>query len=96
MREAVEGQREVSALSVEEKYVDLVRLLNVGRERGYVLVDEILEILPEEIVSSPEDLDEIYLRFSEVDIEILESQEKLSEEGDSGGDGLGESITNLG
>jgi RNA polymerase primary sigma factor len=74
-------------LSVEEKYVDLVRLLNVGRERGYVLVDEILEILPEEIISSPEDLDEIYLRFTEVDIEILESQDKLTEEGDSGGEG---------
>jgi RNA polymerase primary sigma factor len=42
-----------------------------------VLVDEILEVLPEEISSAPEDLDEIYLRFTENDIEIIDSQEKL-------------------
>jgi RNA polymerase primary sigma factor len=52
-------------------------LLNLGRERGFVLVDEILEVLPEEISSAPEDLDEIYLRFTENDIEIIDSQEKL-------------------
>jgi RNA polymerase primary sigma factor len=43
-----------------------------------VLVDEILECLPEEVASIPEELDEIYLRFSETDIEIIESQEKLA------------------
>jgi len=34
-------------------------------------------VLPEEISSAPEDLDEIYLRFTENDIEIVDSQEKL-------------------
>jgi RNA polymerase primary sigma factor len=64
-------------LSVEEKYPELGRLVSLGRERGYVLVDEIIEILPEDIASSPEDLDEIYLRFTENDVEIIESQEKV-------------------
>ena len=50
----------------------------MGRERGYVLVDEILEVLPEEVASIPEELDEIYLRFTENDIEIVETQEKLA------------------
>ncbi len=72
------GEREAAALSVEDKYVELPRLLALGRERGYVLVDEVLEILPEDITSNPEELDEIYLRFTENDIEIVESQEKLS------------------
>ncbi len=66
------------ALTVEEKYVELARLLGLGRERGYVLVDEILEVLPEEVASTPEELDEIYLRFTENDIEIVETQEKLA------------------
>jgi len=70
--------RETLALTVEEKYVELGRLLGLGRERGYVLVDEILEVLPEEIASTPEELDEIYLRFTENDIEIVESIEKLA------------------
>ncbi|MFH1176059.1 MAG: sigma-70 factor domain-containing protein, partial [Acidobacteriota bacterium] len=70
-------KRDTLALAVEEKYVELSRLLSLGRERGFVLVDEILEVLPEEVASTPEELDEIYLRFTENDIEILDSQEKL-------------------
>ncbi len=70
-------KRDTAALPIEEKYLELGRLLNLGRERGFVLVDEILEVLPEEISSAPEDLDEIYLRFTENDIEIIDSQEKL-------------------
>ncbi len=70
--------RDVTTLSLEEKYPELPRLLQLGKERGYVLVDEILEILPEEVAASPEELDEIYLRFSENDIEVIESQEKAA------------------
>jgi RNA polymerase primary sigma factor len=76
--------RENPAVPVEEKYADLGRLLALGRERGFVLVDEILEVLPDEITGVPEDLDEIYLKFNENDIEIVDSQEKaaaLEEEG---------------
>jgi RNA polymerase primary sigma factor len=72
------AKREALALSVEEKYLELARVLNLGKERGFVLVDEILEVLPEEVASAPEELDEIYLRFTENDIEIIESQEKLA------------------
>jgi RNA polymerase primary sigma factor len=71
-------ERDALALTVEEKYVELARLLGLGRERGYVLVDEILEVLPEEVASTAEELDEIYLRFTENDIEIVESLEKLA------------------
>jgi len=84
---AAPGVRDALALTVEEKYVELGRLLGLGRERGYVLVDEILEVLPEEVASTAEELDEIYLRFTENDIEIVESIEKLAaleEEGPAG------------
>jgi len=74
---AEQAKRDTLALSIEEKYLELGRLLGLGRERGFVLVDEILEVLPEEISSAPEDLDEIYLRFTENDIEIIDSQDKL-------------------
>jgi RNA polymerase primary sigma factor len=43
-----------------------------------VLVDEILEVLPDEITGVPEDLDEIYLKFNENDIEIVDSPEKAA------------------
>ena len=86
---AASTARDALALTVEEKYVELGRLLGLGRERGYVLVDEILEVLPEEVASTAEELDEIYLRFTENDIEIVESVEKLAvleEEGAVGGE----------
>jgi hypothetical protein len=73
----VDFDRDVTTLSLEEKYPELPRLLQLGKERGYVLVDEILEILPEEVAASPEELDEIYLRFSENDIEVIEARRKL-------------------
>ena len=73
-----EEPRESTSLPVEERYTELVRLISLGRERGYVLVDEILEVLPEEITAAADELDEIYLRFTETDIEVLESQEKLA------------------
>ncbi len=72
------------ALSVEERYPELGRLLGLGRERGFVLVDEIVEVLPDEIASLAEELDEIFLRFSENDIEIIESLEKLAGGEDEG------------
>ncbi len=70
--------RETAAMTVEEKYTELARLLNLGRERGYVLMDEILEVLPDEVAPNPEELDEIYLRFTETDIEVIDSPEKLA------------------
>ena len=71
-------------MNVEEKYSELPRLISLGRERafgrdrGYVLVDEIVEVLPEDIISTPEELDEIYLRFQENDIEVIDSPEKAA------------------
>jgi RNA polymerase primary sigma factor len=70
--------RESPAVPVDEKYPDLGRVLALGRERGFVLVDEILEVLPDEITGVPEDLDEIYLKFNENDIEIVDSPEKAA------------------
>ena len=74
------------ALSVEERYPELGRLLGLGRERGYVLVDEIVEVLPDEVASLAEELDEIFLRFSENDIEIIESLDKIASGEDDGGE----------
>ena len=79
-----EEPRESTALPVEERFTELVRLLSLGRERGFVLVDEILEVLPEETTAAPEELDEIYVRFTESDIEVLESADKVPEEESSG------------
>lgn len=43
----------VGELSVEEKYAEVKQLIIVGKEKGFLLYDEIYETLPEEITSLP-------------------------------------------
>src|SRR5216683_6307929 len=66
----------VGELSVEEKYVEVKQLIALGKEKGFLLYDEIYEILPEEVTSLPEELDEIYIRFADLGIDVVEDSEK--------------------
>jgi RNA polymerase primary sigma factor len=63
-------------LSVEEKYVEVKQLIALGKEKGFLLYDEIYEVLPEEVTSLPEELDEIYIRFNDLGIDVVEDAEK--------------------
>ena len=59
----------ISSLTpVEEKYSSVKQLIELGKEKGYLLYDEIYEMLPEEVVSLPDELDEIYLRFADLGV----------------------------
>jgi len=66
----------VGELSVEEKYAEVKLLIALGKEKGFLLYDEIYETLPEEVTSLPEELDEIYIRFNDLGIDIVEDAEK--------------------
>ncbi|HVT44408.1 MAG TPA: RNA polymerase sigma factor RpoD [Thermoanaerobaculia bacterium] len=67
----------VGDLSVEEKYSEVKQLITVGKEKGYLLYDEIYETLPEDVTSLPEELDEIYIRLNDLGIEVVEDIDKL-------------------
>ena len=60
----------------EEKHPSVRQLVELGRRKGYLLYDEIYDIVPHEIVSLQEDLDQIYLRFDELGIEVLDRPER--------------------
>ncbi len=66
-----------AGLSVEEKYVEVKQLISIGKEKGYLLYDEIYDTLPEDVTSLPEELDEIYMRFNDLGIDIVDDPEKL-------------------
>src|SRR5688500_14802627 len=66
----------VGELSVEEKYAEVKQLIVIGKEKGFLLYDEIYEVLPEEITSLPEELDEIYIRFNDLGIDVVEDADK--------------------
>ncbi|MBV9474633.1 MAG: RNA polymerase sigma factor RpoD [Acidobacteria bacterium] len=63
-------------MSVEEKYAEVKQLIAIGKEKGFLLYDEIYEVLPEEVTSLPEELDEIYIRFNDLGIDVVEDAEK--------------------
>src|SRR5437870_10398371 len=52
----------------------------MGKERGYLLYDEVNDILPEGICSSDE-LDSIFSLFGSAGIEVIDSEQKFQDEG---------------
>jgi RNA polymerase primary sigma factor len=67
------------ALSIEERYDEVKQLISIGKEKGYLLYDEINEILPADITSS-EDLDDLFGTFSSAGIEVVDSEKTFREE----------------
>ena len=66
----------VGDLSVEDKYAEVKQLVSLGKDKGFLLYDEIYEILPEEITATPEELDEIYIRLADLGIEVVEDDKQ--------------------
>ena len=56
----------------EEKYPELVKLIQTGKERGFIMYEELFEKLPEEVTGIAEKLDDIYIRLGELEIDDLE------------------------
>ncbi len=65
-------------MTVEEKHPEVRTLINLGKERGYLLYDEIYQALPEELANAPDELDEIYIRFGDYGIEVVDVPEKAT------------------
>ncbi len=59
---------------IEEKYPELNTLIQTGKERGYILYEDLFEKLPEEVTGIPEELDEIHQRLNELHIEVMEGE----------------------
>jgi RNA polymerase primary sigma factor len=65
-------------VTVEEKHPEVRTLITLGKERGYLLYDEIYQALPEELANAPDELDEIYIRFGDYGIEVVDVPEKAT------------------
>jgi RNA polymerase primary sigma factor len=66
-------------LSIEDKYDEVRQLINIGKEKGYLLYDEVNELLPSEITSS-EELDDLFNTFGSAGIEVLDSDKNFRDE----------------
>jgi RNA polymerase primary sigma factor len=72
-------------LSIEEKYDEVRQLITMGKEKGYLLYEEVNDMLPSELSSSDE-LDDIFSMFGSMGIEVVDSEQKYREksEGEEG------------
>ena len=86
-------------MAIEEKFEGLQRLVQLGKEKGYVLYDEVSEVLPGDMTGGVE-LDEVLAGLDTAGIEILEEPKDFEKKLDEGEElldlelpaGLGEKI----
>ena len=65
-------------MSLEEKHDEVRQLIEIGKEKGYLLYDEVHELLPTDITKSDE-LDELFAAFGNAGIEMVDSEQKYRE-----------------
>jgi len=64
---------------------DFQQLIDMGKEKGYLTYDEVNDFLPEGMVSS-EQLDDVMSLFGEMDIEVVDAEQKVPLRQGQGGD----------
>ena len=65
-----------AAATIEDRYSSVKQLVELGTDKTYVLFDEIHEMLPEEVVSMHEELEEVFNRLAELKILIINRPER--------------------
>ena len=72
----------------EDKYPELNKLIQTGKDRGFIMYEELFEQLPEEVTGIAEKLDDIYIRLGELEIDVVEadSVEPEDKDGDASDD----------
>ena len=66
-------------MSIEDKYDEVRQLISIGKEKGYLLYDEVNELLRSDITSS-EELDDLFNTFGSAGIEVVDSEQKYRED----------------
>jgi RNA polymerase primary sigma factor len=58
-------------LALDDKYDDIKKLIDAGKEKGYLTYDQVNDLIPQD-VQSPEDLDDLLTTISTQGIDVLE------------------------
>jgi RNA polymerase primary sigma factor len=65
-------------LAIEEKHPEVQLLFKAGKEKGYLLYEEIQGVLSDELTADPRDLEDVYLRFFDLGIEIVTDPDRAA------------------
>ena len=64
-------------MALEDKFPDGVqKLIDIGKEKGYLLYDEVRELLSSDIGASAEDLDDLFSAFGTAGIEVIDAEDE--------------------
>ena len=66
-------------MSLEDKFEEVRQLIVIGKEKGYLLYDEVNDVLPAELTSNPEDLDELFTVFGNAGIDLVDTEKGYRE-----------------
>ncbi len=80
-------------MSIEEKYDEIKALIAMGKEKGYLLYEEINELLPADVTSA-EELDDLFSAFGAAGIEIVDSEKTYRDRDEKVGGEETESTSN--
>ena len=67
-------------MALEDKFDDIKKLIDVGKEKGYLTYSEVNDLIPHD-VHSPEDLDDLLTTIGTQGIDVLEGPSKLPSAG---------------
>ncbi len=67
-------------MSIEDKYDEVRELIIMGKERGYLLYDEVNDLVPEGVCSSDE-LDGVFSFLDSAGIEVIDTEPEFQDEG---------------
>src|SRR3954468_23805543 len=79
IRDAVSADSDTSSDPVAQKkdIKEVKKLIDLGKEKGYLTYDEVNDMLPADIVS-PDQIDDVMSLFGEMDIEVIDSNQRVS------------------
>ena len=61
-------------MSIEDRFDEVRQLIIVGKEKGFLLYDEVSDVLPPELTSNPDDLEELFTAFGNAGIDIVDAE----------------------
>ncbi|MFW6012474.1 MAG: RNA polymerase sigma factor RpoD [bacterium] len=76
------ASKTAKAKPIEERYTAVKQLTELGKEKGYLLYDEIYDMLPDEVVALADELDEVYVRFDALGVDVIDRPERYQNRDD--------------
>jgi len=75
--EGLESLERSLTLGLDDKYDEVKQLIDMGKEKGYLLYDEVNDLLPGDITSS-EEMDDMFSMFRAQGIEVIDVEPKAA------------------